>query len=237
MSTVPRDPYEVLGVVPRRERAADQESLPRSRPRTAPRRQRARPRRREQVQGGGRGLRDPLGLRAPGDIRPLRPRRPALRRLRARTSTPSARSATSSTPSSGAARTHAGPAQGGDLAVAVEIDLIEAANGVKRERRLRSDRPLRAVQRQRGGAGNADRDMRALRGRRAAPGRHAHPVRPDGPDRDLRRLPGRGPRAQAALRRVPRPRARRRQARARRRRPRGHRRRAAHQADRARQRW
>ena len=64
----------------RRRRDGDQEGVPQARARAAPRRQRARPRRRGEVQGGRRGLRDPLRPRAPRDLRPLRPRGPAQRR-------------------------------------------------------------------------------------------------------------------------------------------------------------
>ncbi len=53
----------------------------------------------------------------------------------------------------------AGPAPGGDLAVAVEIDLIEAAKGAKVQVALRGDRALRALPRQRRRAGHADRDV------------------------------------------------------------------------------
>ena len=105
---------------PRGRRDRDQEGLPAARARAAPRRQPPRPRRRGEVQGGRRGLRDPLRPRAPRDLRPLRPRGPALGRLRARTSTASARSPTSSTPSSAArfgAAARGGPMQGGDVAV------------------------------------------------------------------------------------------------------------------------
>ena len=75
-----RDPARLLRGArrrPRRRRGRDQEGLPQARARAASRRQPPRPRRRGEVQGGRRGLRDPLRRRAPRDLRPLRPRRPA----------------------------------------------------------------------------------------------------------------------------------------------------------------
>ena len=91
----------------RRRRRADQEGVPHARARAAPRRQHRRPAGRGEVQGGGGGLRDPVGPRSAGDLRPLRPRGPALRRLPARTSTSSARSETCSRRSSaGRGRRH-----------------------------------------------------------------------------------------------------------------------------------
>ena len=62
---MPRDYYEVLGVAARRGRDDDQEVVPPARARAAPGRQRPRPRRRGEVQGGRRGLRGALGRRAP----------------------------------------------------------------------------------------------------------------------------------------------------------------------------
>ena len=81
-AATPRDPYEVLGVARDADRAGGQEGLPPAGARAAPRRQRARPAGRGEVQGGRRGLRDPLRPRAPRHLRPLRTRGPALRRLR-----------------------------------------------------------------------------------------------------------------------------------------------------------
>ena len=51
---------------------------------------------------------------------------------------------------------------------------------------LRGGRALRALPRQRRRAGHADRDLRALRGQRAAAGGHAHAVRADGAHGRLR---------------------------------------------------
>ena len=62
----------------------------------------------------------------------------------------------------------AGPAPGGDVAVAVEIDLLEAAQRRDGRGRLRGDRALRALPRQRRRARHADRDLRALRRQRAS---------------------------------------------------------------------
>ena len=67
----------------RRRRGDDQEGVPAAGPRASPRRQPPRPRRRGEVQGGRRGVRGPVGLRAPRHLRPLRPRGPAQRRVRA----------------------------------------------------------------------------------------------------------------------------------------------------------
>ena len=77
-----RDPYEVLGVARDARRARDQEGLPPPRARAAPGREQPRPAGRGEVQGGRRGLRDPLRRRAPGGLRPLRLRGPRLARLR-----------------------------------------------------------------------------------------------------------------------------------------------------------
>ena len=91
-ASMPRDCYEVLGVGRGRRRGRGQEGLPQARARAAPRRQQPRPGGRGEVQGGRRGLRDPLRPRAPPGLRPLRPRGPAARRPGARTSRASARS-------------------------------------------------------------------------------------------------------------------------------------------------
>ena len=123
-----------------------------------------------------------------------------------------------------------GPVPGGDVAVAVEIDLVEAAHGAKVEVAYRGGRPLRALSRQRRRAGHADRDLRALRRRRAAAGGDAHAVRADGANDGLRCLPRRRSRAQAALPRVPRAGTAGEHAQARGGGARGHRRRPAHQA-------
>ena len=92
-----------------------------------------------------------------------------------------------------------GPAPGADVAVAVEVDLLEAAHGAKLEVSYRGGRPLRALSWQRRRARDSDRDLRALRRCRSAAGGDAHAVRPDGADDGVRRLPGRWPRAQGAL--------------------------------------
>ena len=79
-STVPRDPYEVLGVP----RDADEQQIKKSFRRLArelhPDVNAHDPRGRGEVQGGRGGLRDPVRRRAPRDLRPLRPRGPAQRR-------------------------------------------------------------------------------------------------------------------------------------------------------------
>ena len=114
----------------RRLRAGDQEGVPRARARAAPGRQRPRPRRPRR--SSRRPPRPTRSSPTPSGGRPTTATAttacaPAATR---RTSTASARSATSSTPSSAAAAA-AGSArpQGGDVAVAVEIDLLEAAAG------------------------------------------------------------------------------------------------------------
>ena len=81
---------------------------------------------------------------------------------------------------------------------AIEIDLIDAAQRHEGRRVLRGRRALRALPRQRRRARHADRDVRALRRRRAAAGGHAHPLRPDDAHGRLRRLRRRRPRAQAS---------------------------------------
>ena len=140
-----RDPYEVLGVAARRRRDADQEGLPQARARAAPGRQRARPRRRGEVQGGRRGLRDPLRRRAPRDLRPLRPRGPALAAASARTSTASARSRDLFDAFFGGGvrrrRRRGGPRPGRRRrASAVEIDARAGGHGATVRGRLRGDR-------------------------------------------------------------------------------------------------
>ena len=57
-------------------------------------------------------------------------------------------------------------AQGGDVAMAADITLEQAATGDELELTLRGDRDLRALPRQRRRARDADRDLRALRRRR-----------------------------------------------------------------------
>ena len=58
-----------------------------------------------------------------------------------------------------------GPVQGGDIAVEAEITLEQAARGASVEVTSTSRGAVRALPRQRGRAGHADRDLRALRGR------------------------------------------------------------------------
>ena len=77
-----RDPYEVLGVAARRRRRRDQEDVPPARARAAPGREPPRPGGRGEVQGGRRGVRDPLRRRAARDLRPLRLRGARLARVR-----------------------------------------------------------------------------------------------------------------------------------------------------------
>ena len=112
------------------------------------------------------------------------------------TSTVSARSATSSTPSSAPppARRQ-GPAQGGDVAVAVEIELLDAAHGVQAPVRYEVVDRCETLQRKRGGARHPDPHLRALRRGRSGADRDPHAVRPDDADDAVRRLrrPGEGP--------------------------------------------
>ena len=203
---MPRDPYEVLGVAARRRRDPDQEGLPQARARAAPRRQRARPSGRGEVQGGRGGLRDPLRRRSSRDVRPLRPRRPALRWLRAelrrvrldhrpvrrllrrrqpvrRALGPRARRRRRRARRDRPARRGAGDVGGG---------------------LLRGDRSLRGVPRQRRRARHADRDVQPLRRRGPAAGRVAHALRPDGAHDRVRPCHGDGRIATRALRHVPR---------------------------------
>ena len=133
---MPRDYYEVLGV----DRGADEAEIKKAfrapRPRAAPRRQQPRPRGGGEVQGGGRGLRGPLRRRAAPHLRRLRPRGPALGRLVPAQRRASARSRTSSRRSSAAATAvfgfgaRAARPRGGDVGVAVEIDLADVLAGV-----------------------------------------------------------------------------------------------------------
>ena len=62
-----------------------------------------------------------------------------------------------------AVRARGGARPGGDVAVAVEIDLVEAANGAKVQVAIRGGRALRALPRQWRRARHADRDLRTLR--------------------------------------------------------------------------
>ncbi len=74
----------------------------------------------------------------------------------------------------GGARARGGPVQGGDVAVAVAIELVEAAHGHQVEVDLRRAGALRDLQRQRRQAGDADRDVPALPGRGPAAGGLPH---------------------------------------------------------------
>ena len=174
----PRDPYEVLGVARDADETDDQEGVPQARARAAPRRQPPRPRRRGEVQGGRRGLRDPLRRRAPRDLRPLRPRRacarggygPELRGLRLDLR-PLRRVLRRRGGGASAAAAAAGRRQGGDVAV-------QRRDHARRRRRpaptvelsFEAIDTLRALPRQRRRARHADRHLRALRRRRRAAG-------------------------------------------------------------------
>ena len=85
----------------------------------------------------------------------------------------------------GAGGARSGPAPGADLAVAVEVDLLEAANGATRRGRGRGRRAVRALPWQRRRARDCDRDLQTLRRGRTAAGDHANPLRPDGADGHL----------------------------------------------------
>ena len=77
-----RDPYEVLGVARDADDTEIKKTFRRARARAPPGREPPRSRGGGEVQGGGRGLRDPLRRRAPRDLRPLRVRGARLARLR-----------------------------------------------------------------------------------------------------------------------------------------------------------
>ena len=113
---------------PRRRRGRHQEGVSQARPRAASRRQRPRPAGRGEVQGGRRGLRDPLRRRAPPGLRPLRPRRPAARRPERPTSRASARSPTSSTRSSAAAASAAAFGGSGPRRAATSRSRVESTS-------------------------------------------------------------------------------------------------------------
>ena len=215
---------------PRRRRRDDQEGLPAPGARAASGRQQPRPRSGGEVQGGRRGLRDPLRRRAALRLRPLRPRgaahgrdgpelrglrldqRPLRRVLRRRL-----RRRLADRPGAGRRRRrrrrgHARAGRDGRVGRPV----------------LRGDRHLRALPRQRRRAGHADRDLPALRRQRRAAGGVALALRAGRPPGGLRRLRRRRQGRQGAVRalRGPRPRGRRRHLR--RRRAGRHRRRPAH---------
>ena len=75
-------------------------------------------------------------------------------------------------------RARGGGVQGGDVVVAVAIDLAEAARGDAGRGRLRGGRRCATLPRQRRRAGHADRDLPALRRHRPAAARDADGVRP-----------------------------------------------------------
>ena len=178
-----RDPYEVLGVARDADETRDQEGLPRARARAAPGREQARPGGRGEVQGGRRGLRDPLRRRAPRDLRPLRLRGARLARLRLAARTASARSRDifdaffGGDPfGGGVRRRRPGPRAGrrrgrGGRGHARAGRARRAASRSQYDARRR----LRALPRQRRRAGHADRDLRALRRQRASCARSRAP--------------------------------------------------------------
>ena len=91
------------------------------------------------------------------------------------------------------------PVQGGDVVVAVGVDLARGRARRAGRGRLRGRRPLRALPRQRRRARHADRHLPALPGLRPAPDRGADRVRPDGAQRAVRPLRRRRPDPRAAL--------------------------------------
>ena len=194
-----RDYYETLGVEPERRRRDDQEGVPEAGARAAPGRQRARPRRRGEVQGGRGGLR---GAERPGAapaVRLLRGGRAARARLRARHGRVRLglrpvlgvlrRAAAGSTcvrrwgrRPARARRRDAGRRRGRD-----RVDRPRRVGARQDGRdRLRGGDDVPALQRQRRRAGHADRRVRDVRRHRPAPARGADGVRPAGADRGVR---------------------------------------------------
>ena len=106
----------------------------------------------------------------------------------------------------GGTRMRGGAVQGGDVAMAVQISLGEAARGHSVEVVLRRDGAVRDLPRQRRGARHADRHLRQVPRRRPDPGSPAHALRPDGPDRAVRQVRRRRPDRRAALPHLRRPR-------------------------------
>ena len=136
MASVKRDYYEVLRRLAQRGPGGDQEGVPPSCARAAPRRLR-RARRRGALPRGRRGLRGALQAGDAPAVRPLRPRRALAPAASGRPPSTSRASGTSSRRSSArtsSARAPArGRAHGGDILVETEIELVEAAEGVTRE--------------------------------------------------------------------------------------------------------
>ena len=188
----------------RRRRRPDQEGVPDARARAASRRQHRGPAGRGEVQGGRRGLRDPLRPRAARDLRPLRPRGPALRRLpaelrpvrlaqrplrgvlrrrRRRRSSAAARAARrrAATSASSSSSSSPRPRRGGAFAVSYEaVARCEHCRGNGAE------------------PGTPIETCEPLRRRRTPAGGHAHAVRADDAHRRLRRLRRRRPRPDTA---------------------------------------
>ena len=195
----------------------DQEGVPPAGPRAAPRRQHATtptPRR-----SSRRPPRPTRSCPTPSAARPTTATgtRACAAAATRRTSTASARSRTSSRRSSAAAPfgelfggggARRRRVQGGDIAVAVEITLAEAAARRHGRGLLRGGRALRALPRQRRRAGHADRDLRHAAG---APGQlravDAHAFGQLVRDGRLRRVRRRRPGRRATLQGVRRPRA------------------------------
>ena len=123
---------------------------------------------------GRRGVRGALQGRDAAALRPLRPRGAAQRRLHAGRLRLRRTSPTSSRPSSAttcSARNRGGRARGGDVGLAVSIELAEAFTGVKRELEVRGRGYLRALRRRGRRAGHRPRHLHDVRRRRARCGR------------------------------------------------------------------
>ncbi len=229
-----RDAYEVLGVARGADEREVKKRLPGARARAAPRRERARPRGRGEVQGGRRGLRGAVGPRAQGGVRPLRLGRPGLARLRAPVARlrlvrrhlrgvlrrrsvrrrPRARAPCRAATSAWRSRSP-WPRPPPESPRRSAFDAVETCEPLPRQSRR---------------ARHADRDLRALRRQRAAARGHPHRLRPAGARPGLRRLRRRGQGGPHALHRVRRRGQARRAAHARGGPARRHRRRAAHAA-------
>ena len=208
---------------PRRRRRPDQEGLPQARARAAPGRQRARPGRGGEVQGGRGGLRGALGPRAPAALRRLRRTRacaargyaPDMRGLRLVLATCSRRSSAraASRPRSAAAAAAAAAAAGPRAATSSSpptIDLADAARGIQVEVAYEAAALCGTCHGNGAEPGTPIVTCRDCDGTGPAPARRAHALRPARAHRDLRRLRRRRARAREALPRVRRrgPRAR-----------------------------